>query len=269
MRLTQRKNTIEENLQAWDRVHPWQEEGDEWSASWGSAQFQWTVSILPRIQRFLPAKTILEIAPGHGRWTQFLLSQCERLIAVDLSPTCIESCKRRFANNSRLELHKNDGMSLAMIPDESVDFAFSFDSLVHAEAGVLLQYVKQLGRKLRPGGAGFLHHSNAAGYRSLLGIGALLRKMPVLRMANPYIERHWRAMDTTARLMLGFCEQSGLRCVSQELVPWGKTLLPIDCLTTFERPLEAETKPPRVVTNLYFMREAKAARRLSDLYRLE
>ena len=91
-------NTVQNNLRQWDEKYPWPKEGDEWSEQWGSAKAQWDHFLLPRISQFLPVPTILEIAPGHGRWTQFLLDHCQHLIVVDLSPACIEHCKKRFAD---------------------------------------------------------------------------------------------------------------------------------------------------------------------------
>jgi hypothetical protein len=46
-----------------------------------------------------------------------------------------------------------------MIADGSIDLAFSFDSLVHAEADVLSFYLAQLATKLRSDGVAFIHHS--------------------------------------------------------------------------------------------------------------
>ena len=95
-------------------------------------------TLLPRLKSFVPASTILGIAPGFGRWTQFLRPLCSKLVLVDVSPKCIAACQRRFAGNEGIQYHVNDGQSLAMVADESVDFAFSFDSLVHVEAPVLV-----------------------------------------------------------------------------------------------------------------------------------
>ena len=140
--------TKEQNLTAWNQTYPWPQQGEEWSSTWGGSEAQWFFVIYPRIHLFIPAKTILEIAPGYGRWTDYLRNYCQRLVGVDLSPSCIEACKRRFASLSDASFHVNDGYSLAMIPDESVDFAFSFDSLVHAENDVIAAYLEQLSKIL-------------------------------------------------------------------------------------------------------------------------
>lgn len=52
-----------------------------------------------------------------------------------------------------------------MVADSSVDFAFSFDSLVYVEAEVLKGYLTELARVLKPDGVAFLHHSNLGAYQ--------------------------------------------------------------------------------------------------------
>ena len=89
---------------------------------------------------------------------------------MDLSSKCIESCKQRFAYASHISYHINDGRSLDMIENRSIDFVFSFDSLVHAEADVLESYLDQLSNKLKPHGVGLIHHSNLLQYREVLSI---------------------------------------------------------------------------------------------------
>ena len=54
---------------------------------------------------------------------------CQHLFVVDLSPACIEHCKKRFANRQNISYFTNDGRSLYMIADGSLDFVFSYDSL--------------------------------------------------------------------------------------------------------------------------------------------
>ena len=126
-----------------DGPHSWSQEGDEWSECWGTAHAQWFGCLLPRVFPFLKGR-ILEIAPGHGRWTQFLQAHCASLIGVDLAQACIERCTERFRQYPNLEFKVNDGLTFPMIENESIDFAFSFDSLVHAESDVMSSYAMSL-----------------------------------------------------------------------------------------------------------------------------
>src|SRR5437867_1532123 len=108
---------LEENLNARDKSYEWIKAGNEWSAAWCGADAQWFGSILPRIYSFVPARTILEIAPGHGRWTNYLRQLCKQLIAVDLAPNCIKVCEERFASDSHLRFYVNDGIFFLQAED--------------------------------------------------------------------------------------------------------------------------------------------------------
>ena len=258
---------VDENAAFWAE-YDWAEAGEEWSEGWGGSHAQWYGVILPRIARYLPAESMLEIAPGHGRWTSYLREHCTSLAIVDLDEACIDACKRRFEGDSRIAYHVNDGMSLAMIDDESIDFAFSFDSLVHADAEVLASYLGELARTLAPDGVGFVHHSNAGRYRRHFELqekiprGRARERLYTLRLLD---RPRWRALDMTAEKFRESCAAAGLQCVGQEVIPWTTRRL-IDCLSTFTRPSSRWARPNRVLVNRRFLAEAAAIRRRAPLY---
>src|SRR5690349_2445643 len=229
--------TIEENRLTWGETYDWSHAGEEWSAAWGGVQMQWYGSILPRISAFVPADTILEIAPGYGRWTAFLKDLCNRLIVVDLSERCIENCRQRFKNYSHISYFVNNGESLEMVADGSIDFIFSFDSLVHAEETVLQAYVAEFTKKLRPNGAAFVHHSNLGEYIHLTKRESKVSRLPMLfkflKTLGICDDVHqWRARSMTAAKMERFANQHSLQCISQELVTWDSRFALIDCFST-------------------------------------
>jgi ubiquinone/menaquinone biosynthesis C-methylase UbiE len=266
--------TVSENRTAWNDTYVWTQHGEEWSDKWGSAHMQWFGSILPRISSFVPTDTILEIAPGHGRWTAFLKNLCKRLIVVDLSATCIECCKERFAQDSHIEYFINDGSSLEMIADASVDFIFSFDSLVHAEDTVMSAYMAEFARKLRPNGVAFIHHSNLGEYAQLLKLYSQLSKIPKLvgglgRLGIlDTINCSWRARSMSAGKMATFAQENNLQCVSQELVTWNTKSALIDCFSTVIRSDSNWPHQSHVVKNHSFMQDAALLRNISPLYDL-
>jgi SAM-dependent methyltransferase len=254
--------SVADNRAMWDEWYERRDRGEEWSAAWGGSEAQWQGTILPRIERFLPARTILEIAPGFGRWTHYLRERCDRLVLVDLSERCIEACRERFAGDGRVAYHVNDGRSLPMIEDSSVDFAFTFDSLVHAEADVLEEYTRELARVLAPGGAAFVHHSNAGEYRRYFEARRYLPRAVRERLIEKgLLDRlHRRALSVTAADFAAFCEAVGLFCTTQEIVNWGGTRL-IDCFSTVVRASASRDGPTKIIRNPGFMAEAEAVRR--------
>jgi SAM-dependent methyltransferase len=259
--------TVTVNRDFWDGEYDWANAGDEWSAGWGGASMQWYATLLPRLHAFLPAKTILEIAPGFGRWTQYLHPLCEKLVAVDLSERCIAACRKRFSGVRNIEYHVNDGTSLDFVPDRSVDFVFSFDSLVHADESVMAAYLQQLARKLRPDGVGFIHHSNLGAHRSYLKALAMCPYRVKRALAHAglgsWLDTHGRDQNMSAAKFETFARAAGMGCVSQELINWGGTGLLIDCISVFS---PKASGPNRLMRNRSFAAEMHNARMLSATY---
>lgn len=227
---------IDWNRRVWGVTYPWPLDGEEWSDHWGSSPAQWHAALMPRLHRHLPARRIVEIAPGHGRWTRFLLPLCESYLGIDLNQACTDMCRTRYADAPHARFATNDGRSLEMIDDGTVDFLFSFDSLVHAELDVIQDYASQIVRKLAHGGVAFLHHSNLAAVR------------------EPVPHNHGRGHVSADAVAAQIAESGGALLV-QETVTWGGVPL-LDCLTTFGRADDHADVAPRRIANPLFMEEA-------------
>lgn len=231
------------NISQWDEQYRWDLRGEEWSSSWGSSEAQWFATLYPRLHRHLPAARILEIAPGFGRWTRYLLEYCDEYTGIDLSAECVNACKETFRRFEKARFFKNDGLSLGDA-DGQYDFVFSFDSLVHADAGVLDRYVPAIVKVLRHDGVAFIHHSN---YRD----------------SGETNNAHYRSEDVSATMVREIIEQNGGAVLVQETINWGSNFL-IDCLTTFG-PGDAREQPI-IFANNRFMDEASNAKLVIDRY---
>jgi len=240
---------IRQNLEWW-KGYDWTSQGESWSAAWGGSDAQFFASILPRIRMYIPSKNILEIAPGFGRWTQYLINFSDEYTGIDLNEECVTHCKNRFSNSgSDVNFYVNDGKSLANIKDDSVDFVFSFDSLVHANAEVLEAYLEQLKNKFTTEGVGFFHHSNLGSFPE----------------RGDSTSNHYRDEVVTSDLFKTICERHGLVCISQEVINWGGDKL-IDCLSVFTMPSSSYKKDYAYIENNKFMEEASYIRELSSIY---
>ena len=256
---------VDWNKRVWEAEEKWLDGGDRWSGAWGGPALQWHGTLMPRIHPFLPTGTILELGPGFGRWTQFLKDQCQSLIAVDLCQRCIDACRERFSDDAQVECHTNDGRSLDMVPDGSVDFVFSFDSLVHVEADVIDAYLEQIQRKMKPDAVGFIHHSNLDHYR---GYFRVVRGVPLVRtLLRPMgfaTRTHDRGASVSAASFARSAEKTGLTCIAQEWINWASPLM-IDCLSTFTHRGSIWGTGTRVVKNSQFMNEARCIRQRAGL----
>lgn len=90
--------TIEWNHQHWNRKYDLSESGEEWPTAWDGTEAQWRTCIFPRLCRFLPAGSQLEITPGFGCWTGYLLQNCGAYLGVDLRDRCVAACEKRYAD---------------------------------------------------------------------------------------------------------------------------------------------------------------------------
>ena len=247
--------TLDWNKSTWDGLYDWSQSGDEWSAVWGGPAAQWHFALFPRIQAFLPADTILEIAPGYGRWTRHLQNHCTKLIAVDYAEKCVATCRERFKRSPHIDCHINDGLTLPMVADRSVDFAFSFDSLVHADRSIVTSYIHELGRVLAADGVAVLHHSNLA---------EVIAK-PADKFATE-VQWHHRGTDVSHAIIAEVVAEAGLVTIGQELMNWGVTLDLTDCLTVLTRLGSRFARENVVVRNPEFMADAARIRMLAELY---
>ncbi len=249
----------------WNNVYDWSRyQGDEWSARWGGPDVQWFWSIYPRIRQHLPAGTVLEIGPGHGRWSRYLREHCQHLILVDLSERCIHACRERLGEEG-VSYRVGDGLSLPGVEDGMVDFVFSFESLVLSDRVVLSAYLREIERVLSPEGTAFLHHSNLGAYPHYFRFKDMVPKAwrRPLKRAGWLDYDEMRARDVTADWFRDEAARAGLVCRSQELVPWGGKRL-IDGFSVLGRgPQGAECQR---FENPGFIARAYEIQRLSRLY---
>ena len=141
----------------WNSETSFTEDGDEWSTKFGSTEALYEALLKAPIETYCKGHG-LEIAPGWGRITSFLLPHCETLCLVDLNENCVAKCVSKFGNKIKA-YYVNDGKSLHAIPDESLDFVFSYDSFVHIHFNVFTDYITEFARVLKPGSFGVIHHS--------------------------------------------------------------------------------------------------------------
>src|SRR5262245_31794904 len=259
--------SIHENLDRWDQPD-WShnQDGEKWSTPWGDSETQWFGSLSFRLHPWLPSPRILEIGPGHGRWTQYLKNVCDDLCLVDLSPRCIEACRRRFATDPHISYYVNDGSSLAMLPG-NFNVIFSFDSLVHVEIDSMEAYLAQVGGLLARDGVCFLHHSNMAEYMKR-GFSHIPRAI----LQKEGFNTIWRAESVDAATVAALAVQHDLAVIGQELVNWGVqglygTSLFTDCFSLFTHKGSRWERANRIWHNEHYVSdEASHLKHLGALY---
>ena len=92
--------------------------------------------------------TALEIGPGGGRWTRYMLG-VKRLYAVDFHQELLNELKSNFSPKN-LTFVKNNGNDFPGIPNGSIDFIFSFGTFVHLDVEIIDRYLQNMKALLKP-----------------------------------------------------------------------------------------------------------------------
>ncbi len=183
--------TIDQNYRVWDKDHSWRLDGDEWHDQadfCGQPYPLWKRALFEEFMRpyITNASHVLEIGPGHGRWTKLYVESVRKASLIDLSPSCIEHCQKLFSSFNHVDYFVNDGTTLRFIGDQTVDVVWSYDVFVHIERREFKRYLLECARVLKPGGVAVIHHPNTELSLKFLAKAFLINMTGPLRvkMAN-------------------------------------------------------------------------------------
>jgi hypothetical protein len=100
----------------------------------------------------------VEIGPGGGRWTRYLLA-FKKLYVVDYYSEMLDEVKRHF-RRPHVTFIKNNGVNFPGIEDHSIDYLFSFGTFVHLDTHLIEAYLGNMRRILKPGANVVIHYSD-------------------------------------------------------------------------------------------------------------
>jgi cyclopropane fatty-acyl-phospholipid synthase-like methyltransferase len=91
----------------------------------------------------------VEIGPGGGRWTRYLLG-FRTLFAVDYHQELLDELKQNFGRQSNIAYVKNHGTDFPGIDADSIDYLFSFGTFVHLDFDLIEAYLLSIRSIVRP-----------------------------------------------------------------------------------------------------------------------
>ncbi len=111
--------------------------------------------VLPYVK---PDHVGLEIGPGGGRWTRYLLG-FRKLYVVDYHAELLQELRGRF-HTPNMQFIINRGTDFPGVPEHSVDYVISVACFVHLELHLIADYLKNIASVLKPSGNVFLTYSD-------------------------------------------------------------------------------------------------------------
>jgi phospholipid N-methyltransferase len=100
----------------------------------------------------------VEIGPGGGRWTRYLLT-FRTLYVVDYYAELLAELRKHY-NRPNQVFVKNNGSDFPGIATNTVDYLFAFGTFVHLEADVIAQYLTSMKAILKPGANVVIQYSD-------------------------------------------------------------------------------------------------------------
>jgi len=206
LRTYKKQNTFVRRLRRAVRevVSPSKFYGMQWGdpESSGPQLFMRDRYILPYVK---PDHVALEIGPGGGRWTRYLLG-FRRLYVVDYHAELLQELRRRF-DKPNMQFIVNNGTDFPGVPEDSVDYVLSIACFVHLDVHLIAAYLKNIAAILKPGGNAVLTYSD---------------KTKVGAQINATFS------ENTPERMREMVKQAGLRVVEEDLtILWHSGLIRI------------------------------------------
>ena len=157
-------HSVDANKKLWNDYYDWSDSGEEWTQEVkkyrGINPEEWKNELIENTinKYFKNNSTTLEIGPGGGRWTSILEKICKNLVLVDISPKCLEICKKRFSDEKHIEYFLIE-KDLSFIENSSINYVWSYDVFVHINPSIIKKYIEEIQRILKQNGVAIIHHS--------------------------------------------------------------------------------------------------------------
>lgn len=166
----------------------------------------------------------LDIGCGVGRFSVVLDDVFDRVYAVDVSDEMIRTAREIHRDRSGIEFHSTDGETLEPVPDDSIDFAFSYVVFQHMpDVGVIERNVRSLSEKMAAGGLAQIHFKTVHGWMHPFGIpvpNRLVQHLPPrvrglyhrLKDSDRLVESNtWSGAALSKSRIEGLFEENGFR----------------------------------------------------------
>jgi len=129
---------------------------------------------------YVNGATVLEIGPGRGGWTKKILAgEPAKVYCLDVV-SAEHNCFWEYVGlqaAERVEYHTVTDFSCSALPDNSINYVFSFGVFCHISYSGISEYLKNLRPKLAPGANCFIMFADADKYRGLCGNNGFVCEM--------------------------------------------------------------------------------------------
>jgi SAM-dependent methyltransferase len=154
-----------------------------------------------------PRTHVLEIGCGHGAWTRLFL-EAGRVTCVDALSAEHNAFYSYVGKVDNVRYHQVADFTLSIVPDNTVDYVFSYDALCHVSFAGISEYTRSLYRVMKESAHGFFMVADYRKYNEFVdslgsqnALTVLLPKQryPMVRRVGTRLIRRYSAWDAHRR----------------------------------------------------------------------
>jgi SAM-dependent methyltransferase len=120
-------------------------------------------------QKTVPRFACLELGPGDGQWTEYLVA-ADPLYLADINQDFLDSTVKKFPEpyrpRIRTYLLNNDG-NLSKLPQKQFGFVFAWDVFSFMPLDLCKEYLQNIFNILKPGGTFLFNYNNCDEYQNV------------------------------------------------------------------------------------------------------
>ena len=120
------------------------------------------------MRKNMDGRCCLEIGCGGGQWSKYIyeLRIFDKIICIDALSEQHNNFWENVGHdkNDKIIYNKVDDFSLSCVPDNSLDYVFSYDVFCHISYSGQKEYLKNLYRKCKPGCKLFIMYADPEKY---------------------------------------------------------------------------------------------------------
>jgi hypothetical protein len=126
---------------------------------------------------------VLEIGPGRGAWTKTFVSLgAKEIWALDAASAAHTHFHEYVGRHPNVHYVQVEDCRLEEVPDDSIDFFFTFGVFCHLPNEMVGEYIAHLAHKMRPGATGFMMIGDFTKYNACADAPDVLERLFSLRV---------------------------------------------------------------------------------------
>ncbi len=170
-------------------------------ASWANEEW-FMQSLTPRLT---PEMSVVDLGSGAGRIARHVAPRVDRVICAEPSGVLLEEARRNLAALANVVYLRTDGLTVAGVPDASVDLVCCQGVASYLDITVNMVLLTEVGRMLRPGALSVISWFTAdsehgADYARDVARTAIRRRRLSGSRSRPYFAAQIRGMHAVAGL---------------------------------------------------------------------